>query len=249
MMAPGTEASYLLEEEQRPAILRAIADAYCTTRTKRDVVFDTNRGWCARMPLIAELFPEAKVIACVRDVPWVLDSLERIIRRHPFQSSPLFNGEERATVYSRVATLMRQDRLVGFAWAALKEAFHGEQAPHLLVVDYELLARRPLATLRLIYDFIGEPFWDGHDVEHVAFDAPEFDAALGLAGMHRVRPKVAFEPRRTILPPDLFAKYQGMDFWRDVTGSEANVIAPSPTPTPAPAASPAREEPALTEER
>jgi len=227
-LGAGTEASHLVNEEQKPVILRAIADAYFSTLTDKDVVFDTNRAWCSRMPLVAELFPDAKIIACVRDVPWVLDSLERIIRKSPFQNSPIFSGDERATVYSRVETLMRQDRLVGFPWAALKEAFYGEQSANMMVVDYDLLARRPLDVLKLIYEFIGETWWDGHDADNVQFDAPEFDAALGLAGMHKVRPKVSFEPRRTILPPDLFAKYQGMDFWHDVVGTQARVIAPTP---------------------
>ena len=228
MLGAGTEASHYINEDQKPVILRAIADAYVSTLTDCEVVFDTSRSWCSKMSLTAELFPDAKVIACVRDVPWVLDSLERIIRKNPFQNSQMFSGDERATVYSRVETLMRQDRLIGFPWAGLKEAFYGEQSANLMVVDYELLARRPLNVLKLIYEFIGEPAWDGHDVENVQFDAPEFDEALGLAGMHKVRPKVSFEPRRTILPPDVFAKYQGMDFWHDVAGTQARVIAPVP---------------------
>jgi len=228
MLGAGTEASHLINEDQKPVVLRAISDAYFSTLTDREVVFDTNRSWCSKMSLVAQLFPDAKIIACVRDVPWVLDSLERIIRKSPFESSPMFTGDERATVYSRVETLMRQDRLVGFPWAGLKEAFYGEQSANLMVVDYDLLARRPLDVLKLIYEFIGESWWDRHDVENVEFDAPEFDAALGLAGMHKVRPKVGFEPRRTILPPDLFAKYQGMDFWHDVVGTQARVIAATP---------------------
>ena len=27
-------------------------------------------------PLIADMFPEAKMIACVRDIPWIMDSIE-----------------------------------------------------------------------------------------------------------------------------------------------------------------------------
>ncbi|NQV99471.1 MAG: sulfotransferase [Rhodospirillales bacterium] len=227
MLSAGTEAAHLIDEAQKPAILQAISEAYCRTRTDREVVFDTNRGWCSKMSLIAELFPQAKVIACVRDVSWILDSFERIVRKNPFQNSPIFSGDERATVYSRVETLMRQDRLIGFPWAGLKEAFYGDQASRVLVVDYELLSKRPESTLRLIYDFIGEPLWDGHDFDNVEFDAPEFDAVLGLSGMHKIAPKVEFTPRTTLLPPDLFAKYQGMDFWRDVAGSAAHVIAPT----------------------
>ena len=227
MLSAGTEAAHLVDEAQKPIILRAIAEAYISTSTERKVVFDTNRSWCAKMPLVAELFPGSKVIACVRDVPWVLDSLERIIRKNPFQNSRLFSGDERATVYSRVETLMRHDRLVGFPWAALKDAFYGEQAESLLVVDYEFLARRPAEVLKLVYTFIDEPWWNGHDFDNVEFDAPQFDEALGLAGLHKVKPKVAFEQRKSILPPDLFVKYQGMDFWRDTAGSNAHVITPT----------------------
>jgi sulfotransferase len=39
-------------------------------------VFDTNRSWCARLPLLTSLFPEAKVICCVRDIPWIFDSID-----------------------------------------------------------------------------------------------------------------------------------------------------------------------------
>ena len=48
--------------------------------------------------------------------------------------------------------------------------------------------------------------------------------ALGLAGLHKVRPKVQATPRRTVLPPDLYAQYAALSFWQDSTGSEASVI-------------------------
>ena len=226
-MGPGGEAHLLMEEGQKPRVLRGLFDAFYADKAE-EVVFDTNRAWCARMPLLREMAPESKVIACVRDVSWIMDSLERLIRGQPFQPTRLFSGQEAATVYSRVETLARADRLVGYPWAALKEAFYGEQAERLLIVEYDFLARAPEKVLRLVYDFIDEPWWDGHDFENVEYDAPAFDAALGLDGLHRVRPKVAFQERRTVLPPDLFRKFQGMDFWRDLTASKANVITAQP---------------------
>jgi sulfotransferase len=230
LMSPGSEAALLMEEAHKPRLLRGLFDAYYGN-SPAEVAFDTNRQWCARLPLLSALFPEAKVIACVRDVPWIMDSLERIIRAHPFQHSRLFASEaDRATVYSRVEALARADRLVGLPWAALKEAFYGEQAASLLVVEYDLLAQAPHKVLPLIYEFLEEPVYDGHDFDHVEFDAADFDAALGLSGLHRVRPKVELVPRRTILPPDLFRKFQGMDFWRDLTASKASVIAARRTP-------------------
>ncbi|WP_177246835.1 hypothetical protein [Mycobacterium malmoense] len=36
------------------------------------------------MPAIASLFLESKVIACVRELPWVIDSIERLVQRNVF---------------------------------------------------------------------------------------------------------------------------------------------------------------------
>jgi len=58
----------------------------------------------------------------------------------------------------------------------------------------------------------------------VKYDAPAFDQALGLSGLHRVRPKVQLESRRTILPPDLFEQYSKLSFWLDGSASESRVI-------------------------
>lgn len=201
LMSSGSEVGLMVDAQQRRKILAGIFDSYHGDRPQ-DVVFDTNRMWCAKMPFVADMFPQAKVIACVRDVPWIMDSIERLLQKNPFENTKLFSCEsERMTVYSRMAALARHDRLIGFPWAALKEAYYGPHASNLLLVDYELLARAPAQVLRLVYQFVEEPWFDGHDFENVEFDAPEFDEALGIAGMHRIRPKVALEERATVLPP------------------------------------------------
>lgn len=225
-MSGNTELQWLVDEETRQRVMRAVSDAYYAT-DDADVIFDTNRIWTAKLPLLHELHPQSKVIACVRDVSWVMDSLERIYRKNPFEVSKLYNADgARATVYSRVDFLGQQNNLVGMAWAGLKEAFYGDQASKMLVVDYSLFAQVPDKVLRLIYQFIDEPWYDGHDYENVQFKAETFDKSLGVTGLHDVAPKVEFKKRRSILPPDLFEKYQGMDFWTDVTGSGASVITP-----------------------
>jgi sulfotransferase len=220
----GSEFGPVIDQSTRRRLLRGIFDAYYAEQTGKPVIFDTNRLWCAKLPAVLDLFPNAKVIACVRNVAWVMDSLERLYRANPYENTKLFSDDvERNTVESRVDTLAQRNRLVGFSWAALKEAYYGEQAASLLVLEYELLAQAPERVLRLIYEFIGEP-WFEHDFNNVSYDAPEFDQALGLAGLHRVRPTVKLADRRTILPPDLYEKYSALSFWRDGAGSAANVI-------------------------
>lgn len=220
----GSEFGPMITREQRQRLLRGLFENYYGDLGEKSVIFDTNRLWSSKLPAIQDLFPHAKVIACVRNVAWIMDSLERLFRANPYENTKLFSDEgERNTVYSRVETLAQRNRLVGFAWSALKEAYYSEQAGSLLLVEYELLTTAPEKVMRLVYDFLGEP-WFAHDFGNVHYDAPEFDQALGLSGLHRVRPIVAVEHRATVLPPDLFQQYSSLSFWRDGSGSAANVI-------------------------
>lgn len=225
----GSEFGPVISTEQRRRLLRGLFDNFYAEQAGKAVVLDTNRMWCAKMPALLDLFPYAKIIACVRNVAWVMDSMERLYRANPYENTKLFvDDAERNTVYSRVDTLAQRNRLVGFPWAALKEAYYGEHAKSLLLVEYDLLTQAPDKVLRLIYEFIGEP-WFEHDFNNVEYDAPEFDQALGVSGLHRVRRRVALESRRTVLPPDLFEKCAALSFWQDGIGSEARVIRAQPT--------------------
>lgn len=226
----GSEFGPVVTTEQRQRLLRGLFASYYADKPEGNVIFDTNRMWSAKLPAVLDLFPQAKVIACVRNVAWVMDSMERLYRANPYENTRLFHDAiERNTVYSRVDTLAQRNRLVGFAWSAIKEAFYSEQAGSLLVVDYDLLAKAPANVLPLIYKFIGEPWFEGHDFSRLEFDAPEFDSALGVTGLHKVRAKVTFEPRISVLPPDLFTQYANMSFWLDGANSRASVITARPT--------------------
>lgn len=213
-MSQDNETSVFIADEQRQDILRAVFAAYYPRRPPLQVVFDTNRLWCTKMPLLATLFPRAKVIACVRHVPWILDSLERLIRTNKFEPSKIFNFEPGGTVYSRVEGLSSGTGMVGFAWNALREAFFGEQADRMMLLRYETLTSEPARALAAVYEFVGEP-WFEHDFEHIEFDAAEFDARVGTPGLHKVGPRVRATERSTILPPDLFRRVEADSFWQD----------------------------------
>ena len=117
-MSTQNEAAVFLDEAKRRAILKAVVEAYYADQADREVVFDTNRMWCARLPLIRVLFPEARVLCCVRNVAWIMDSFERLVRRNAFEPSRLFGtADELATVYSRTEALAHRDRVVGFAYS------------------------------------------------------------------------------------------------------------------------------------
>ncbi|MBH8564825.1 sulfotransferase [Nostoc sp. CENA67] len=229
-MSEDNEYSVFITPEQKRALTLTIFSTFYQPQGDKEVIFDTNRLWCSKLSLIHELFPGSKVICCVRNVAWIMDSIERLIRKNAFDVSRMFNNAgERSTVYTRTEALSGGGRLVGFAYNALKEAFYSEHSASLLLVDYDLLTQAPDKTLSLIYQFLEEEPFD-HDFDHVEYEAEEFDSRLNTKGLHQVRAKVEFKPRATILPPDLFAQYEGLSFWHNPSNSRANVIVAQPIP-------------------
>ena len=213
-MCQENETSVFIDAAQRRALLAGLFDNYYQAQHQTKTVFDTNRGWTGRIDLPAHLFPECRVICCVRHIPWIIDSVERLIRRNTFELSKIFSFETAGTVYSRAEGMMMNNGLIGFPLNAMKQAMHGAQSGRLLMLPYDTLAQHPQAALDAIYDFIGLPRYV-HDVHNVTFDAEEFDARLGTPGLHVVRPRVAHEERETVLPPDLWQRYEGASIWRD----------------------------------
>jgi sulfotransferase len=210
------EAAMFIDNGMRERLLRGVFEAHYAEIHPRRVVFDTNRLWTTKLPVLIRLFPKAKMICCIRNPAWVMDSFETLIRRNIFELSGIFNYEPTGTVYSRLEGLGAPGGLVGSAFNALREAVFGEHADRLLLVRYESLTTNPLGTLEAIYNFIGEPLYT-HDPGHIEpwYDMIEFDARLGTPGLHDVRSVVEARVRPTILPPDLFTNFEREAFWQD----------------------------------
>jgi len=226
-MGSENEFSVFLDNTKRERIIRAAIDAYFADQPGLEVAFDTNRSWTIRLSLIATLFPDAKVIACVRSPAWVVDSVERLVRKNALEHSKMFSPAERETVFSRTEALMQPGRMVGYALNALKEGYYSDLADRLLLLEYETLCSRPREALNLIYEFLGEePFT--HDFENVDYDAEAFDEKMSTPGLHTVRRKVSFKPRNTILPPETFERLDQNCFWRDSARTKAFRIVEEP---------------------
>jgi len=119
-VSAGSELSTMVSEPQRARLLRGLFDSYYAGYAQ-PVIFDTNRAWTAQLPALMRLFPDAKIICCVRDVAWVMDSLERQYRNNAFEHTRLFNNPaERGTVYTRVEALANANRLVVHEFPSLE---------------------------------------------------------------------------------------------------------------------------------
>jgi sulfotransferase len=210
----SNESHVYITEDKRERVLRGLFENFYEEESRDHVIFDCSRIWTAKVGGLARLFPEAKMVCCVRSLSWIHDSFERIAQKSPLEPSRIYNFEPNLTVTGRVESLQAPKGAVGSAYHSLRDAYFGENADRLLVVRYESLTRDPVGTLASIYDFLGEPSFE-HDLENVEIDAEEFDAHLRAPGLHRVERRVAERKRETILPPDLFEKFARSEFWLD----------------------------------
>jgi len=210
----ANEAAMFLTDAQRERMLREVFHAVYADAPP--IVFDTNRMWPAKLPTLIKLFPDCKIICCVRRISWIVDSIERLIRANSFQTSGIFGFEPGGTVYSRTSTLTAPNGLVGFALDALRDGYYSPAASgRMILVEYEALAKHPMHTLRGLYDWLGLSWFNGHNLDCVDQipGAAEFDRKLGTPGLHSVRSAVEWRERQSVLPPELFKSFPA-PFWR-----------------------------------
>ena len=221
-MSRRNETAVFIDDVQRRALLKGLFSSYYEETHCEKVVFDTNRAWCTKLTALGQLFPAARVICCVRNIAWIMDSIERLVRRNAFELSGMFGFEAGGTVYTRVNRIAGSDGLVGYALDALREAFFGEDAHRLVLLEYQALTRAPAQAIRLLYDILEQPYFE-HDFDNVDYQADDFDFALGARGLHTVRRKVEWIERPTILPPELFDRFSNDMFWRTADAAARNV--------------------------
>ncbi|MDP5119646.1 MAG: sulfotransferase [Prochlorococcaceae cyanobacterium MAG_34] len=221
-MSRRIDTAVFIRPEQRHEVLSGLFTNYYSDLHNTRVVFDTNRLWCAKLPALTRLFPESKIICCVRDVSWIMDSIERLVRQNAFEPSGMFGFASGGTVFSRIGALASSEGMVGYALNALKDGFFGEQAGSTILVEYNALVSEPIRSMQSIYEFIGEP-WFAHDFDNVEYSADAYDLAFGAPGLHTIRRKVEFTSRESVLPPELFQRFANDTFWRHTDNNPREV--------------------------
>lgn len=181
------------------------------------IVFNTHRMWTMHTALLKKLFPNFKMIVCVRDVPWIMDSFECLDSKNPFTLKSIYHYAQGTTVYDRYNILMGNvpDRAgnVKSPLDGLRQVVTSAEQSHICFVEYDKLASDPENMMKKIYSFIEEPYYN-HDFNNVGVDYPEYDAPTGMNGLHLVRDKVSHVRRDTVLPADLWADAERMSFWK-----------------------------------
>ena|ERR1035437_1253837 len=217
------ETSVFVTDADRMRILQGLFSAYYAA-CGQTTVLDSNRAWTGKLPLLVQLFPDCRMICCVRKPAWIMDSFEKLLRKNPLGLNGIFSYDAGMTVFDRADQLASNEGTIGFALNGLKEAYHGPFSDRLLLVEYEALVGRPAKTIAAIYDWLSIPRYD-HDFENIEQvpGAREFDNKLGAPGLHLVGKRVRKTPRETSLPPELFARF-APPFWYKPNGRSKVIL-------------------------
>lgn len=214
-MSKGTEGAVFVEDEQRKRILKGIVENYYEGFPP--VIFDTNRIWTSKLPLLDELFPTGKVICTVRNLGWIMNSFEKLVIDNPMELSGIYGYNTNGNVFSRINQLASGDGLVGYALNNLKEACYGPFKDKLLLIDYDALVLAPSDVFREIYQFIDETFFE-HDFKNFSYEATNFDEAIGTPGLHKVKGPIEWKDQQLVIPTNLFNSFKDDAFWRQDIG-------------------------------
>lgn len=201
------------DELKRYELIRSLVSTYYYDKPEKEVYFNTNRGWTALLGILDKTHPTSKIICCVRDINWILDSFELLFRKNPFTVSSMYSPEEAETVYSRCNALMSPGHTLRFAYDCLKEAITGPQKHNLLIVEYDQLANNTEQVMKALYNFIDQPYFK-HNFSTVEGEYPAFDQEANIPDLHKIRKGVSFMERKTIIPPDIWNKYCNLEVWR-----------------------------------
>ena len=187
-------------------------------KSDNEICFNTNRGWSADTSLLKDLIPDFKMIVCLRHVPWILDSFEQLNAKNPHTIKPLYHHQELGNVHDRCKMLMGEmPNFGGYVYGPLvnvQQSMFSNEINQILYVEYDTLVKYPRGTMKQIYEFINEP-WFEHDFENVEDSYDEFDSQAKINGLHTVKKRVEFKPRRSILPGELWDRYGPMTFWQN----------------------------------
>lgn len=186
------------------------------------IIFDKNRAWAhpeKQEMLKLALGRPPKLVCTVRPIAPILASFINLIRKNKdsvsFIDRDLMARGKELTDVNRCELLMSEEGHVYQSWAVLK-AGHEAYPENILFVEYDDLMTSPDKELRRIYSFLELPFF-AHDFGNIVNPVLENDEkAYNMPGMHAVRSelkKTARHPRET-LGEELFARYQGGEFWK-----------------------------------
>jgi len=180
----------------------------------RPYVFDKYRGWPPNVLLAKRYVNHAPKILCpVRPIAEVITSYLKLIHRDPNNKLDKILIRDRIQVNNRNRAIRIWEQFLTPPYQGLLKGIKEHRAC-LHFMTYEDLVNRPDEVLEGIYNYLELPVFRDHSYTHIVNAcAEEKDEALGLKGLHTIRPalsKTSDSPLE-VLGPELVAHFSKFD--------------------------------------
>lgn len=167
-------------------------DGYANKITDKEIYLDKSRGWVHYADFLWKFNPDAKIIVMVRDLRAVVASMEKKWRANPEILDTRDNPQQQdfITLEQRVNHYLN-DPPLGVAIKRLYNAHQTKSLNNMHVVRAEDFTANPEKTMRSVYEFLGEEYYD-LDYSNVKQMTVENDriADFGVYGDHKIKSNI-----------------------------------------------------------
>lgn len=188
------------EEKSVDTIMRSIILNYYYYH-KEEILIDKNRGWTGYMDMIFKyITPNVKIICPVRDMKEILASFITLLQKNNYPPDSFIDTHfsQPATDDDRCKYLLGPG-ILGQSIINLLEGI--EKYPNnILLVDYNKLVTDIPKTMKKIYKFLGEEYFE-HSSEVKQSYTLNDEETYKLKDMHTVRPivkKISKDPKTVL---------------------------------------------------
>jgi sulfotransferase len=174
---------------------RAGMQGYFNGLTDKPMVLDKSREWGINYGLLEMFIDNPKVICMIRDARSIYCSMEKNFRKNPHKENHIQNAQQLVgTTLDKRINIWADSIPVGISMDRLKDCIQQGIDKKMLFIRYEDLMANPEQELRRFYDYIGKPYYEGHDFENVTQITHENDVIHGIYGDHVLRQKFERKP-------------------------------------------------------
>lgn len=174
---------------------RAGMQGYFNNLTPKNIVLDKSRDWGIHYGLLEMIWPEPKIVCMVRDLRAIYASMEKNFRKNPHRENHIQQPANLiGTTLQKRVDIWAQSVPVGVSLDRLKDMIDQGIDKKVLFIRYEDLMEFPEREMRRFYEYIGIPYYEGHQYKTVTQHTQENDAIHGIYGDHVLRDEFKKKP-------------------------------------------------------
>jgi sulfotransferase len=157
--------------------------------TNSPITIDKNRGWCNASPMLQHLYPNFKMIICLRDLRDIFSSIEKRHRETLLLDFP--DHTDHHIVDNRASSLFNDNGVVG---APLKALYNLGDIPnimrHIYFWKFEDFLKEPQKSMDELFAWIGvsSKKIDFNNIEQTT--TQEADSYYRFKYMHKIKPNL-----------------------------------------------------------